>query len=139
MAAPSASTPTAPMISAAETLDFAGTLVPAYTLNSVLGNIPVLGNLLPAARARASSPPISASPAPIADPKVTVNPLSALAPGVLRKLFLFDAPEPAPPPRWAARGSARQTPAARPGRPLCGRPHRVRSRSNRTGCLSAAA
>jgi hypothetical protein len=28
------------------------------------------------------------------DPKVSVNPLSALAPGFLRNLFLFDAPNP---------------------------------------------
>jgi hypothetical protein len=40
---------------------------------------------------------------PVSDPKITVNPLSALAPGILRKLFLFDAPSatPASPPEAA--------------------------------------
>jgi hypothetical protein len=38
---------------------------------------------------------------PVSNARISVNPLSALAPGALRKLFLFEAPdvaEPAPPP-----------------------------------------
>ncbi len=67
-------------------LDLRGTLAPAYALNSILGNVPIIGPLLGggsqglfAANFRLSGPS--------ADPQVTVNPLSALAPGFLRQLF----------------------------------------------------
>ena len=47
-----------------------------------------------AAKARGCSRPISAWPGRSTRRPSPVNPLSALAPGVFRKLFLFDAPEP---------------------------------------------
>jgi hypothetical protein len=78
----------------ANTLDFAGTLVPAYTLNSVLGNIPVLGKILLGGEGQGLFAANFKIAGPVSDPKITVNPLSALAPGALRKLFLFAAPEP---------------------------------------------
>jgi len=78
----------------AETLDFAGTLVPAYTLNSVLGNIPLLGKIFTGGEGEGVFAGNFRVAGPLAEPRITVNPLSALAPGVLRKLFLFDAPEP---------------------------------------------
>ncbi|HZB90445.1 MAG TPA: AsmA-like C-terminal region-containing protein [Stellaceae bacterium] len=77
-----------------ETLDARGTLVPAYTLNSVLGNIPLLGKLFTGGEGEGVFAANFRVAGPAAAPKVAVNPLSALAPGVLRKLFLFDAPEP---------------------------------------------
>jgi AsmA-like C-terminal region/Protein of unknown function len=90
------------------TLDFAGTLVPAYTLNSVLGNIPLLGTLLTGGTGEG----IFAANFRVAGtadaPAVTVNPLSVLAPGVLRKLFLFNAPEPEPSPAPGAGSSVRR-------------------------------
>lgn len=66
-----------------------GTLVPAYTLNSVLGNIPVLGNLLLGGEGQGIFAANFRLYGPREDPKVSVNPLSTLAPGVLRNLFLF--------------------------------------------------
>ena len=79
-------------------LDLQGTIVPAYTLNSILGNIPVIGSL--AARRRRAGPvrrQLPGSPDRAADPQVSVNPLSALAPGFLRRLFQpnFGVPPPA--------------------------------------------
>jgi hypothetical protein len=88
----------------AQTLDFAGTLVPAYTLNSVLGNIPWLGKIFTGGEGEGIFAGNFRVAGPLAEPQVTVNPLSALAPGVLRKLFLFEAPEPSPPPQQS--GSA---------------------------------
>jgi len=61
--------------------------VPAYTLNSVLGNVPVLGQLLvsrPGEGIFAFTYNISGT---TSDPQVTVNPLSALAPGILRTII----------------------------------------------------
>jgi hypothetical protein len=71
-----------------ETVDIKGTVVPFYAVNSVLGKIPVLGDLLTggekgggvfAARYTMTGP--------LANPEVSVNPVSALAPGFLRNLF----------------------------------------------------
>lgn len=75
------------------TIDFSGTLVPAYTINSLLGNIPVLGPLLLGGEGQGLFAANFRAAGPAANPTVTVNPLSALAPGFLRNLFLFDVPE----------------------------------------------
>jgi len=83
----------------AEVVDIEGTLVPAYAINSMLGRIPLIGNLFSggeegggvfAATYRMEGP--------LERPTVTVNPLSALAPGFLRNIFgIFDSKQ-APPP-----------------------------------------
>ncbi len=76
-------------------LDVRGTLVPFYTVNSVLGRIPVIGDVfsggekgggLFAATYRVSGP--------VSDPDVSYNPLAAVAPGFLRNLFnIFEEPD----------------------------------------------
>ncbi len=74
---------------AAKQIDITGTLVPAYTLNSVIGNIPLLGNLLVGGAGQgifASNFRLYGS---LDEPQISVNALSTLAPGVLRNLFLF--------------------------------------------------
>ena len=73
----------------AATLDLTGTLVPAYRLNTVLGNIPIIGDLLLGGEGEGIFGANFRVAGALDDPKVSVNPLSALAPGVLRKLFLF--------------------------------------------------
>jgi uncharacterized protein YhdP len=68
-------------------LDLQGTIVPAYALNSILGNVPVIGPLLLGGEGQglfAANYRVTGS---AADPQVSVNPLSALAPGFLRRLF----------------------------------------------------
>ena len=72
---------------AAGRLDLRGTVVPAYTINSVLGSIPLLGTLLVGRKGEgvfAANFKISGSPD---DPSVSVNPLSVLAPGFLRTII----------------------------------------------------
>ncbi len=84
-----------------------GTVVPAYALNSVLGNIPVLGWLITGGEKGGGLVAFNYSmKGPTGDPDVIVNPLSALTPGFLRNLFnIFDdgsgtnarkGPDPAP-------------------------------------------
>jgi hypothetical protein len=72
----------------AEVVDIEGTVVPAYAINSVLGNIPIIGTLLTGVEEGGG---IFAATyemnGPFEDPKVKVNPLSALAPGIFRNLF----------------------------------------------------
>ncbi|MGH6980412.1 MAG: AsmA-like C-terminal domain-containing protein, partial [Stellaceae bacterium] len=75
-------------------LDMSGTLVPAYLLNSLLGNIPVLGDLLLGGRGEGIFAAKFRVAGSTSDPGISVNPLSALAPGFLRGLFLFDAGNP---------------------------------------------
>ena len=64
-----------------------GTLAPAYALNSVFANFPVIGSLLMGGEGQglfAASFRLTGSND---DPTITVNPLSALTPGLLRHLF----------------------------------------------------
>ena len=75
-------------------LSLTGTLAPAYTINSVLGYIPLLGTLLVGREGEglvAFNYGVSGTPA---EPKVTVNPLSALLPGFLRRLFPAPSAQP---------------------------------------------
>jgi len=80
-----------------------GTVVPAYTLNSLLGNIPVLGNILTGKKGSGIFAATYRVDGAIRNPTVTVNPLAALAPGFLRNLIgIFDGttrPDRTPPPR----------------------------------------
>lgn len=70
-------------------LDIAGTLVPAYTLNSVIGDIPLIGNLLVGGAGQGVFASNFRLYGKLDNPEISVNALSTLAPGVLRKLFLF--------------------------------------------------
>jgi len=76
-----------------DTLDIAGVLVPAYTINSLLGNVPLLGDVLAPEGTGVFGVNFRVA-GPVSDPKVTVNPLSTVAPGFLRKLFMFAPSDP---------------------------------------------
>jgi len=67
-------------------LELQGTVAPAYMINSILGNIPVIGQLLGGGSQGLIAANYQLS-GPMSDPAVSVNPLSALAPGILRQLF----------------------------------------------------
>lgn len=78
----------------ADTIDLSGTVAPAYTFNSLLGRIPGLGDLLVGGKGEGIFAANFRIQGPTDDPKVSVNPLGMMAPGFVRKLFLFDAPPP---------------------------------------------
>lgn len=66
-----------------------GTIVPVYGINRIIGQIPVLGDLLSGGEGQgifAATWDVSGS---ISDPSVSVNPLAVLAPGFLRNLFFL--------------------------------------------------
>jgi len=109
----------------ADKLQLEGTIVPAYTINSVLGNIPLLGDLLTGDKGSGVFAATYRMQGPLDNPKVSVNPLAALAPGFLRNLLgIFEGggeskkegedKKPAPPPS--------SPPAATPPDPRGGRP-----------------
>jgi hypothetical protein len=74
---------------AADTLNITGTFVPAYALNNLFGQIPILGILLGGGQYGGLFAITFRVAGPIASPTLTVNPLSGIAPGILRKLFEF--------------------------------------------------
>lgn len=70
-------------------MDLNGTAAPAYRLNSILGAVPILGDLIVGREGEGLIGFTFAVTGPQADPKISVNPLSALAPGFLRRLFEY--------------------------------------------------
>jgi len=64
-----------------------GTIVPAYTINSVLGKVPLLGRLFTADKGSGIFAATYQVTGKLSAPTVTVNPLAALAPGFLRGLI----------------------------------------------------
>jgi uncharacterized protein involved in outer membrane biogenesis len=68
-------------------IEISGTLAPAYGLNSVLGNFPVLGSILMGGEGQSLFAASFRLAGSNDDPTVMVNPLSALTPGLLRHLF----------------------------------------------------
>lgn len=71
-----------------------GTIVPAYTLNSFVGNIPLIGDLLKVGQGEGLFAATYRVTGSRERPEVAVNPLSALAPAFLRKLFSFLVKDP---------------------------------------------
>ncbi|WP_416897217.1 MAG: AsmA-like C-terminal domain-containing protein [Minwuia sp.] len=65
---------------------FVGNLIPAYSISQVLGQIPLLGAILGGDQGLFGV--TYAIEGTAAQPVVKVNPLSALAPGILRRMFL---------------------------------------------------
>ena len=81
-----------------ENMDLRGTIVPMYALNTALTRIPIIGTLFSGGEKDggifAANYTMRGSPK---EPQISSNPLSVVAPGLLRNLFrIFDNPESAP-------------------------------------------
>jgi hypothetical protein len=70
-----------------ETIDVSGNIIPAFALNTALGRIPLVGGLLVGREGEGVFALGFRVRGPLKDPVVRVNPLTALAPGVLRRLI----------------------------------------------------
>jgi len=88
------------------TLDFTasrvsmrGTFVPAYALNNLFSKLPVLGMLLGGGPNEGLLGVTFEVVGPMSGPTLRVNPISAVAPGFLRKIFEFRDSNEAPPSR----------------------------------------
>lgn len=66
-----------------------GTYVPAYALNNLFARIPVLGFFLGGAPDEGVIGITYEIAGQVSQPRLTINPLSAVAPGFLRKMFEF--------------------------------------------------
>ena len=75
-------------------IDITGTIIPAYGLNAAVGNIPLFGEILTGGKGQGIFGLTFALGGSMANPKIQINPLSAIAPGIFRKIFEFDGSGP---------------------------------------------
>ena len=68
-------------------LDLQGTIVPAYVVSQIVGEIPLLGRILTGGEGEGLFAATYRATGPLDNPDVSVNPLAALAPGFLRGIF----------------------------------------------------
>ncbi|MBL8531594.1 MAG: hypothetical protein JNK94_07660 [Hyphomonadaceae bacterium] len=81
-----------------DNLSIDGVVAPSPVLNlSMLGNVPVIGDLLVSRRGEGVFGMTYAINGRAAEPRVSVNPISALTPGILRRIFEPIQPRTAPP------------------------------------------
>ena len=70
-------------------MDMTGTFMPAYGLNRLFGELPLIGVLLGNGRDRGLLGITFKLTGPFTQPNLTINPLSIIAPGVFRSIFEF--------------------------------------------------
>jgi hypothetical protein len=70
-----------------ERLDLNGTIVPIYTINRIIGEIPVIGDFLTGSEGEGAFAATFTMTGEFAQPEIRVNPLSVLAPGFIRDLI----------------------------------------------------
>lgn len=102
-------------------LSLDGVLVPSFGVNSALGGLPIIGDLFVSRQGEGLFAPTYSVRGTFERAHVTVNPIAALTPGVLRRIF--ENPTEAPPDVAAVAPPAAQAappPAARPTQPTPG-------------------
>lgn len=72
-----------------QTLDLTGTFVPIYALNNIFANIPILGFALGGGSSEGLIGVTYRVTGPMSDPVLSVNPISAIAPGIFRRMFEY--------------------------------------------------
>lgn len=78
-------------------IDITGTIIPAYALNSAIGEIPLVGDILAGGKGQGVIGLTFALGGNIDKPVFQVNPVSAIAPGIFRKFFEYgNTGQPAP-------------------------------------------
>ena len=82
----------------ADVIDLEGSIVPAYAVNQVLGEIPIIGWILTGGEGGGLLAVSYRVSGPVSQPEISVNPLSALTPGFLRGLFDLFEGDGSPPP-----------------------------------------
>ncbi len=68
-------------------MDIGGTIIPAYALNAAIGEFPLLGQLLVGGKGQGVFGLNFALKGTMGQPEFVVNPVSAIAPGFLRRIF----------------------------------------------------
>lgn len=68
-------------------IDIGGTIIPAYALNAALSDVPLLGDILTGGKGQGVFGLNFALRGTMSQPQFIVNPVSAIAPGIFRRLF----------------------------------------------------
>ncbi len=68
-------------------IDLSGTIVPLSMFNKMVGGIPLIGDILAGGAGGSIFAATYAVRGPLGEPRITVNPLAVLAPGILRKIL----------------------------------------------------
>lgn len=79
-----------------DTVDLVGVISPVYGLTGALDSIPLLGTLLSGGKGEGILAMTFSVTGPMQNPEFSVNPLSLLAPGILRNIFSGRTAEPDP-------------------------------------------
>ncbi|CAN5136541.1 DUF3971 domain-containing protein [soil metagenome] len=88
-------------------IDIDGTIIPAYQLNSAIGEIPIVGDIVTGGKGQGMFALSYALGGTMKEPRFQVNPVSAIAPGIIRKLF-FEYGSAGSPPQTKLRGSTQR-------------------------------
>lgn len=93
-----------------------GSLIPAYGLNSIISNIPLLGDILASKKGEGIFGITYSLTGASDHPDLSTNPLSMLTPGILRRIFEGHIPTKADAPtnKAEAQSKAQSQPAPRP-------------------------
>lgn len=86
-------------------LSLDGVLVPSFGVNSLLGGLPIIGDIFVSRKGEGVFAPTYSVRGTFAKAQVSINPVAAVAPGVLRRIFENSA-EPPPPPVAQAKPAA---------------------------------
>jgi len=70
-------------------MDLTGTFMPAYGLNSLFAELPIIGSLLGNGRDKGLIGITFRLSGKFTKPDLTINPLSVIAPGVFRQIFEY--------------------------------------------------
>ena len=93
-------------------IDITGTMIPAYALNAALSDIPLVGDILTGGKGQGIIGLTFAMGGTVDKPDFQMNPVSAVAPGFLRKFFEYSSRcEPTKPVKKTGKG------AEEPGNP----------------------
>lgn len=88
-------------------IDLSGTVAPMSEINSLISSIPLIGDILAGGSDGAVIAATYAIKGPSESPRVLINPLAALTPGILRRLLFEDSAPEAPKDPTAAPRRAR--------------------------------
>jgi len=75
---------------AGKRVNLTGTVIPAYAINNLFGRVPMLGGLLGAGRSGGLIGVTFRLAGALDSPDVSINPISAVAPGIFRKVFEYN-------------------------------------------------
>ena len=90
----------------------AGTITPAYALNAALGDVPLLGDLITGGKGQGIIGVTFAMGGTVDKPSFQMNPVSAVAPGFLRKFFEYSSRcEPGQPFKKTGKGAQEPGPS----------------------------